>query len=253
MTPISFVRAFKDNYIWILHDKNNIWAIDPGDAQPVIDLIQQNHFVLSGILLTHHHQDHSGGIPRLHEEYGNIPVYGSHKSPIKQISKHLKHGDVISCGSFTFEVIEIPGHTLDHIAFYGNSSLFCGDTLFSVGCGKVFEGTAEQMYSSLLKLKHLPDSTKVYCGHEYTLANIRFAQHIDPDNLHLNDKLILATKLYEHNGCTLPSELQSEKLSNPFLRCDDPKIIEATEKYTKKKLSNPVEVFHQLREWKNKF
>lgn len=254
MITIVPIRALKDNYIWMMTASNkNAWVVDPGDAAPVIDALEKNGLTLASILITHHHHDHSGGLIDLINYAGNIPVYGSHASPIKHITHHVKDNDKISCASTQFRVIEIPGHTLDHIAYYGDNALFCGDTLFSVGCGRIFEGTPTQMHNSLTKLTNLPDNTKIYCGHEYTAANLKFAHHVDPDNKNILAKMTQAHDLLNTTGCTLPSLLAEEKKTNPFLRCHEKTIIDSVEKYVKRKLTNTVETFACLREWKNNF
>lgn len=248
MTPI---QAFKDNYIWAFSDvsKKQIWVVDPGDAFPVIQALKKSDVCLAGILLTHHHRDHSGGIDELIRFAGNIPVYGSHLSPIKSVTHHLREGDEIIAGSYCFKILEIPGHTLDHIAFYADEILFCGDTLFSAGCGRLFEGTPSQLFSSLTALSQLGDATKIYCGHEYTAQNLNFARHVEPNNLDIANKIEEVKK----TNCTLPSLLRDEKKFNPFLRCETPDVIAAVERHVNKKLNNPVEVFACLREWKNNF
>src|SRR3982751_4994158 len=165
--PIS---AFHDNYIWLLYDEitHEAWVVDPGDAKPVIKTLEKYHLYLKGILITHHHHDHTGGVKALIEHAENISIFGSPHSPISFITHPVKEGDEINSSFFKLTVIEIPGHTLDHIAFYNSDLLFCGDTLFSFGCGRIFEGTPAQMYHSLHKLFQLPDNTFLYCGHEYT-------------------------------------------------------------------------------------
>lgn len=245
------IHAFQDNYIWLFQDlsKQNAWVVDPGDAAPVIDTLKKLKLKLAGILITHHHHDHSGGVVELLNFSGNIPVYGAHNSSVKQITHRLHEQQKISCGEYEFTVLEIPGHTLDHVAFVGGGILFCGDTLFSAGCGRVFEGTPAQMYTSLMKLMHLDDEIKVYCGHEYTLANLQFAQHVEPDNIDIANKI----KEAKSQICTLPSAMRQEKMINPFLRCEHPNVIAAAELRAGKSLKNPVEVFACLRQWKNEF
>jgi hydroxyacylglutathione hydrolase len=249
MSSIIPLRAFNDNYIWMISENESTWIVDPGDATPVIDALTQHNLTLSGILLTHHHNDHSGGIIDLLNVYGDIPVYGNQISRIKSVNHPVKHNDVIHIGSLTLSVLEIPGHTLDHTAYYGHSILFSGDTLFSAGCGRVFEGTPQQMYSSLQKLYQLPEETQVYCGHEYTHANLQFAHHVEPDNIFIKNKMANI----KNSACTLPSTLYEEKQMNPFLRCDQPSVIHAVSKHVGENLSGPVEVFYYLREWKNSF
>ncbi len=248
------LRALKDNYIWVLaEDQQGLaWVVDPGDAKVVINHLEDLDFELEGILLTHHHLDHSGGIPELLNYYKNISVCGSFESPDPYINFPFKEqNQTFNIFDIAGQAIKIPGHTLDHMAYYLSSKLFCGDTLFSVGCGKVFEGTPQQMYRSLQTLAELPDNTLVYCGHEYTLANLKFAKVVDPDNKELLQKLKKVSVISDNNGCTLPSLLAEEKRINPFLRCDQPEIIAAVSEYAGKNLQDPVEVFFYLRQWKN--
>jgi hydroxyacylglutathione hydrolase len=249
------LRALKDNYIWMLVNKElkQAWVVDPGDATPVIETFNKLELTLSGILITHHHADHTGGIYDLIQYAGEIPIVGSHISPIKYINHRVKDHDEVICSTFHFKAIEIPGHTLDHTAYYGNGSLFSGDTLFSAGCGRIFEGTPQMMFNSLNKLLQLDGNTKLYCGHEYTLANLHFAQQVEPNNMQIHDKIKQVKELTQQGGCSLPSTLTEEKTFNPFFRCTIPEVIEATSKHAGKKLNTPLEVFTCLREWKNKF
>lgn len=249
------ICALKDNYIWMLRDTDSVhtWVVDPGDAAPVINVLSQQKLSLSGILITHHHHDHSGGINDLIKYAGPIPVYGSHQSPLKNLTAPLNDGNEIMLFSKPFQTLAIPGHTLDHIAYYGNDSLFCGDTLFSAGCGRIFEGTPAQMYDSLSRIANLPDETHIYCGHEYTLNNLYFAQHVDPNNKFIAEKINKIERGDFNNGCTLPSLLGEEKKINPFLRCQMPDVIQSVEKHAGKTMQNVAEVFQYLREWKNNF
>jgi len=253
MSHIIPVRAFKDNYIWLIPDESlhTAWVVDPGDASPVMHYLHEHHLTLTGILITHHHQDHSGGVADLLNEWGNVPVYGFVKSQVPQISHFVKEGDVVNCGELTFNVAEIPGHTLDHIAFYNEKIIFCGDTLFSAGCGRVFEGTYEQMYHSLLKLLQMSDSAKVYCGHEYTLQNLRFAEQVEPSNYFIQEKIKIVNQCLADGKPTLPSVLHDEKNINPFLRCNEKAVIQTAQRHAKNTLTKPEEVFKILREWKN--
>ncbi|MCD6039147.1 MAG: hypothetical protein K0S27_547 [Gammaproteobacteria bacterium] len=247
------LRALKDNYIWLLHDKmtNQAWVVDPGDAKPVIHYLDAKNLILSGILITHHHADHSAGVPQLLQYAGDIPVFGPADSLTHLISCPLREGEKICFSGWEFTTIAIPGHTLDHIAYAGADILFCGDTLFSAGCGRIFEGDAKMMYRSLAKLNRLDDQTKIYCGHEYTLSNLYFAHLVNPHHPAIVQKIKTVEAIMKEGGCTLPSLLKDEKRINPFLGCHTPEIITAVEKYTNKKLDNPVEVFYYLREWKN--
>lgn len=248
------IRALKDNYVWTLIDKPNqkAFVIDPGDASPVIDTLEQLHYSLAGIMITHHHPDHSGGISDLLDYAGDIPVIASHRSRLNTINQKVKEGDTIDFAQFNLTVMEIPGHTLDHIAFYIDSSiLFSGDTLFSGGCGRIFEGNPKMMFDSLNNILQLQDATRLYCGHEYTIANLSFAQTVEPHNQEIAVKIEAAKKIVASNGCTLPSTLRDQKNVNPFLRCHIPDVIHAAEKYANAKLSSPLQVFTAIREWKN--
>ncbi|SRR3989339_224942 len=244
MLKIIPIPAFKDNYIWILLSGDKAIVVDPGDAAPVITYLKKHSLTLAAILVTHHHHDHSGGVAEL-IAYQNAPVYSA---------QNVDENTFININHFPeFRVLKIPGHTLDHVAYYSADAVFCGDTLFSAGCGRVFEGTMEQMYSSLLKLKSLPNSTKMYCGHEYTLANLKFAKAVEPENSAIKNKMATVEKLRAENTASLPSLLSEELQINPFLRCDILELITAAEKHAGKKLTDPVEVFAVLREWKNNF
>ncbi len=250
MLEITAIPALKDNYIWMIRhtDSTQVYVVDPGLSMPVINILQKENLTLAGILLTHHHHDHSGGISELLSYAGNIPVYGSYQSKTQVVNHPLKTNDTFLIANTSFRALEIPGHTLDHTAFYSEGILFSGDTLFSMGCGRVFEGTYQQMHDSLMRLAALPDNTKLYCGHEYTLANLAFAQHVEPDNHALAEKKLALT-----HACTLPSLLGEEKCLNPFLRCHTDDIAHAISQKVNKPLNNSVEVFQYLREWKNQF
>jgi hydroxyacylglutathione hydrolase len=244
MPNIVPISAFNDNYIWILVSGKKAIVVDPGDATPVIDYLKQHELRLAAILVTHHHHDHSGGVAEL-IAYQNVPVYSA---------KNVDESSTIQIKNFPeFRVLQIPGHTLDHLAFYAEGILFCGDTLFSAGCGRVFEGTMEQMYTSLLKLKSLPVSTKIYCGHEYTLQNLKFAQAVEPNNTAIKNKILAVENLRSENKPSLPALLSEELQINPFLRCDHVDVILAVENRVKKTLTGPAAVFTALREWKNEF
>lgn len=230
VTPIS---ALNDNYIWMIcsAEKKLAVVVDPGEAKPVLESLKKFNLSLAGILVTHHHGDHTAGIPELLKNY-SVPVYGP----------GLNAGKIyVDKICLELSVLEVPGHTLDHIAFVGLGGVFCGDTLFCAGCGRVFEGTYEQMYGSLLKLKNLPEDTKVYCGHEYTENNLKFARVVEPNNPDFSYQI------------KAPSSIKLEKLTNPFFRCDIPVVREAAEKYAGKTLSSSMEVFAALRKWKDAY
>jgi hydroxyacylglutathione hydrolase len=228
-------------------------VVDPGEAQPVLDYLAREKLALVAILATHHHADHVGGIAELRRNF-DVPVFGPRNEPIATLTRPVGGGDTVKVAELgvEFSVLDIPGHTRAHIAYYGAGSLFCGDTLFACGCGRLFEGTAEQMYDSLGKLARLPDDTKVYCGHEYTLANIGFAKAVEPGNAALARREERDRKLREAGRPTLPSTLAEEKATNPFLRCAEPAVVDSVNKYLGSRVSDPVRVFAAIRDWKNK-
>lgn len=250
---INLIPAYKDNYIWLLKASNNprVAIVDPGDAKPVYAALTREKLTLSAILITHHHWDHTNGITELAQHY-SVPVFGPALETIAGVTHLLKEGDCVEF-PVKLQVLDIPGHTRGHIAYYGENMLFCGDTLFTGGCGRLFEGTVEQLYHSLNKLAALPDNTHVYCGHEYTEANLRFARAIEPHNTDLLTRIAKVRQLRAKNLPTVPSTLAEEKCTNPFLRCTVPAVIQAAEHYTGKKLLGPIQVFAALREWKNNF
>jgi hydroxyacylglutathione hydrolase len=248
------LRAFKDNYVWTLRNARCAAVVDPGEAQPVLDYLSAEKLQLVAILATHHHQDHVGGIAELRRKYA-VPVYGPRGEPIATLTHPVGGADRVALSELgvSFEVLDIPGHTRAHIAYYGGNMLFCGDTLFACGCGRVFEGTPQQLYASLEKLMALPDETLVYCGHEYTLANIGFAKAVEPDNAALAEREASDAQLVRARRPTLPSTIGREKATNPFLRVTRPAVIESANKYLGKRVSDPAGVFAALRQWKNQF
>lgn len=249
------ITAFTDNYIWLIVDEVSQQAIvvDPGNAQPVLKTLAKLDIQLLAIFITHHHWDHSNGIQELSQHY-SIPVYGPANETIDGVNLFLTENDEINLStSFNFRALEIPGHTHGHIAYYGHKALFCGDTLFGAGCGRLFEGTADQMFSSLTKLSQLPDDTLIYCGHEYTLANLQFAQTVEPNNKAIKARIEKVTALRRNELPSLPSTIQEEKLTNPFLRCNKPEVIKAVKNHSSQAIKNPVDIFSILRDWKNNF
>ncbi len=248
------VPAFNDNYIWTLVKDGNAAVVDPGEAAPVLDYLHNHQLTLTAILNTHHHADHVGGNSALLEHF-KVPVYGPHEERIPTVSRHLREGEKFALDGIGIElsVIEVPAHTRSHIAFYGADMLFCGDTLFAGGCGRIFEGTPAHMHAALGKLMALPDHTRVYCGHEYTLANLRFARAAEPGNPLVTAWEQQAAAQRERNEVTLPSTIGREKGANPFVRCDQPGVVATASQHAGRTLTEVVEVLAEIRLWKNNF
>ena len=248
------VRAFNDNYVWTLVNGGNAAVVDPGDAAPVLDYLRAHQLTLTAILNTHHHADHVGGNEELLRHY-RVPVYGPFDERIASVSKRVRESDRFTLDGIGIElsVLEIPAHTRSHIAFHGAGLLFSGDTLFACGCGRLFEGTPRQMYDSLAKLTALPDRTLIYCGHEYTLSNIRFARAAEPGNPLLAGWEEEAAAQRERGEPTLPSTIAREKAANPFVRCNQPGVIASASKRAGKALTDAVSVLAEIRDWKNNF
>lgn len=250
------VPAFTDNYLWVLHDGRRALVVDPGDAAPIRQLLDDNQLELSAILVTHHHADHTGGVDELRNASG-AAVYGPATERIPGPFKPLKGGDTVQALGLDFAVLDVPGHTAGHIAFYtpmmNNAPLlFCGDTLFSGGCGRLFEGTPAQMLASLDKLAALPSATRVCCTHEYTLSNLRFAEAVEPGNSDLRDYHARCTALRDAGEPTLPTSIGQELLINPFLRSRLPSVAAAAHQFNSAARDDTT-VFAAIRQWKNQF
>jgi hydroxyacylglutathione hydrolase len=230
MFEISPIPAFKDNYIWLLARGTQAFVVDPGDASPVIARLVADGLDLAGILVTHHHADHQGGIAALCERY-QPAVYAPAVESITGTTHPLKGGETLDILGSAVQVLAVPGHTLGHLAYLAPGALFCGDTLFGAGCGRLFEGTPAQMHDSLSSIAALPDETLIYCAHEYTEMNLRFALTVEPGNLALRQRADDAARLRAAGRPTVPSTLASEKASNPFLRCTQPAVITAALEY----------------------
>lgn len=253
-TPIS---AFSDNYIWALvsEETQSVAVIDPGDAAPVEAFLQQQGLQLSAILVTHHHADHTGGIAAL-TAARDIPVYGPASSPFPGITHKLAQGDTITLFDKDLIVTEVPGHTLDHISYYyagETPQVFCGDTLFLAGCGRIFEGSATQMYAAMEYYSSLPDNTQVFCTHEYSLSNLRFAAAVEPGNPAIEQSICDCQHLRDQDKPTLPTSIGAEKQINPFLRAKQDEVAQSAADFAGKPLNTPLDVFTAVREWKNQF
>ncbi|MES2626985.1 MAG: hydroxyacylglutathione hydrolase [Pseudomonadota bacterium] len=261
MLQINPVKAFNDNYLWVFHhpDERSACVVDPGDAKPVLEYLAANNLTLTAILVTHHHADHIGGVNDLLSRY-NVPVYGPASARIPQVTHSLKESDQIDVIGINFKVLEVPGHTLEHIAYYAPAAanlnppvLFCGDTLFAAGCGRMFEGTPPMMHGSLQKLASLPLDTKVFCTHEYTLSNLKFATAVMPGNANLQKRIHDEKSKRDQDLPTLPSSIELELETNPFLRCSDSQVITSANSHAKTEQQDPATIFGILRRWKDNF
>jgi hydroxyacylglutathione hydrolase len=262
MLKISSIPACIENYIWLFHsdDTDHVWVLDPGDAELVQSWLEENNKTLAGLLITHHHWDHTDGIEDLLSLNSGrqVAVFGPGKTPLPYTTDFLFEGDEVDIGWLKFEALELPGHTQNHIVYLaiqddGRPILFCGDVLFSAGCGRLKDGTATQLHNSLERLKSLPDETQLYCGHEYTLANLRFALEVDPENKDAQNYLKQCQDLIERGERTLPSSMAIEKKVNPFLRAHIPSVMAGCEQQFGSAPQNSLECFAALRKWKDNF
>jgi hydroxyacylglutathione hydrolase len=262
LNPLSIltVPAFDDNYLWIIHNQRHALIVDPGDAQAIIHALQMHQLTPIAILLTHHHRDHIGGVNALVEQFA-IPVYGPIRAEMPSATQLCQEGNVLNFSELDLRlrVMELPGHTVDHIAYYDAERdwLFSGDVLFGAGCGRLFDGTAPQLYASLQRIAALPDQTQVYCAHEYTLANLRFALAVEPDNELLKSRLIVEQTKRDADLPTVPLDLAVEKRTNPFLRVNDEAILQslihAGKLSAENKCIDDACRFSALRKWKDGF
>jgi hydroxyacylglutathione hydrolase len=255
MIKIKPISAFSDNYIWLLVLGEKAFAVDPGDADPLIAFVNKNNLSLEGAMITHHHFDHSGGIEKLLSTF-NLKIFGPKGGHIKGITNPLEDNEEFDVLGRTFTAMSVPGHTDDQLAYFSKDQftqpiLFSGDTLFAAGCGRLFEGTPEQMYSSLTRFSLLPLDTLVYCGHEYTLANLNFAKLVEPSNQDINKRLDEVRDLRSKKLVTLPSSIKLELKTNPFMRCNTRSVKNAAEEFFSKQLDNEIAVLGAVREWKD--
>lgn len=263
MLQIDPIPAFEDNYIWLLREPPGRQAavVDPGDAEPVIERLQAEGLELAAILITHHHGDHVGGVGDLLAAWPRALVAAPEDRRIRAATRRVGEGDRVAIDGFrtVFDVLEVPGHTSTHIAYLaggaasdpGAGALFCGDTLFAAGCGRVFDGTFEQLAASLRRIAALPPRTRCFCAHEYTLANLGFARWVEPDSAALAERTANAQALRRRGVPTVPSTVADELATNPFLRTDDPGVIAAAEHFAGHRLTDADGVFTALRRWKD--
>lgn len=256
MLDVTAVPALRDNYVWLLHGREpeRVAIVDPGEAAPVRETLRKRSLKPSCILVTHRHWDHVNGIGELVAEW-DLPVYGPADEPVPERTRGLGDGDVLELDELglRFRILAVPGHTLGHIAFHGHGVLLSGDTLFSGGCGRVFEGSPEQMLESLHRLRDLPEETRVLCGHEYTLKNLEFCAAVEPDNPAIEARRQWARERREAGEPTLPSSLAEERRINVFLRCDEDSVRSGAEQRAGHSLDREAAVFATVREWKDRF
>jgi len=255
MLSVLTVPAFDDNYIWLIKDSQSqrCVVVDPGDAGPVIDIVTAQALTIEAIIITHHHRDHTGGVEALLASDPNIKVYG--KTALFNNINLVDEGQQLAFfdGQLMLTVWQVAGHTLDHIVYFNDEMLFCGDTLFSAGCGRVFEGTHQQMFDALTRLSSLSEKTKVYCAHEYTQNNLIFALHVEPHNRELINYVKFVSKSRQQGLATIPTTIEREKLINPFLRCAEPSLLQHLQSILAKHVTPGLQCFQELRTYKDQF
>jgi len=266
MLNITSIPAYSDNYIWLLQRDNSpdVVLVDPGQAAQVIDYLEKNNLTLAAIIITHQHYDHTGGVRELLKKYPNVAVIGPNRLPSKVklsidlpitalFTQTVQEGSIVNIPGLDirFEVKEIPGHTLDHLAYYGEGVVFCGDLLFGAGCGRIFSGTAQQFADSLSVLMALPEETLMYCAHEYTVDNLGFAKWVEPDNKDIAQRNKVEMAKQEKAQSTVPTQVGLELKTNPFVRLQQQQVKQAAEKFAGHALNENWQVFAALREWKD--
>ncbi|MTW21546.1 hydroxyacylglutathione hydrolase [Allochromatium palmeri] len=254
MLDVQPIPAFEDNYIWLLTEgSGNAVVVDPGDAEPVLERLSAERLTLTSVLITHHHADHTGGLEALLAAVPTLEINGPDDDRIRALSHRRGEGETFTPAGLTtpFQVLEVPGHTSSHIAYLGAGCLFCGDTLFAAGCGRVFDGTFEQLAHSLERIAALPADTRCYCAHEYTQANLGFAEWVEPDSQALAERVRQVQLQRSRGQPTVPSRLDLERATNPFLRTCEPNVIAAAEHQAGRRLTTSAEVFTALRRWKD--
>ena len=257
MIVVRHLKILQDNYSWVITNGKNSHCIiiDAGEAQPIIEFVKQKRLTPISVFITHHHSDHIGGISELKKKFPWLEIYGPHNESISGITDPLCDGDVVDFSEIGLgievEVIPTPGHTRGHLSYYVPGHLFTGDTLFSAGCGRIFEGTAKQMFDSLNKIKAFPDTTFIYPAHEYTVANLLFAREVEPDSFIIATRLEECQRLREQCRVTLPTMVVLERAINPFFRCDEEAVLKAVSEKYRKNFNSELDVFIALREWKD--
>lgn len=252
MINVSNINAFHDNYIWLLQDDNkHCVLVDPGESEAVLTKLNNEDLILDAILLTHHHNDHIGGVEEIKKAFPQVAIYGPDTKRFTQVTHPVSDNSHFELLGVNFNTLKVTGHTIDHVAFHTDGMLFCGDTLFSAGCGRLFEGTPTNMYNSLQLLSTLPDKTEIYCAHEYTLNNLKFASTVEPKNTIIEETIVWAKQQRLNNLPTLPSTIGHEKAINPFLRCHLQSVKNAVQDRAID--DSPIAIFTALRIWKDNF